>query len=148
MKSANRRDVLTIASLAAVGIVVGALTAPLFAPVPKTPAYEPTLHSGRARVPAETQSWAEPDLQGTTVEYSGTYGPSDAYDGAIWQYPAPVYEPWEPVSTLPQEDMDVAEPKSAREIAHEAEEAVKDAAAAAARQSETVRKSSLPEGLY
>ncbi|WP_156457809.1 hypothetical protein [Altererythrobacter sp. Root672] len=149
MKPANLRDAWTIAALAACGIVLGVVMTPLFAPVPKIPAAEPAQLSGRAAISAsgEPRIWIEPGPEDATVAYSGTYVPSDAYDGAIWQYPAPAYEPWEPEPTFAQEDTGAPEAGGAWAAADEAEAAAKEAAAAA-QQSETVRKTDLAEGLY
>ncbi|MBO9518267.1 MAG: hypothetical protein J7493_09385 [Porphyrobacter sp.] len=151
MKPANRRDAWTIAALAACGIALGAVTAPLFAPLPKVPVAEPVQFSGRPQAASygEQPVWVDPGSQDLGIQ---GYVPSDAYDGPIWQYPAPAYEPWEPETTAAREEAQLVD-SNAWQAADEAEAAAKDAAAAAAAaaaapQPETVWKSDLANGLY
>ena len=139
------------ASVVAGGIVLGAVTAPLFAPVPKTPAEQSRQLSGRttALPQPEPAPWPDPAPADVTLDPAENYAISDPFDGEIWQYPAPSSEAWEPESALTPEKLEPSDAADARDAAYAAEDAVREAAEAIAdRQSEMVRKANLGNGLY
>jgi hypothetical protein len=147
MMPARYKTTAIVICLVTGGIALGAVTAPLFAPVPKVPFREPLAVSGRSHLaqPHEPQPWVEPRPE---VVAHDTFVPDEGRAGPIWQYPAPAYEPWEPEPTFPLDDADISGIFTAWETANAAEEAAEAAAAADALQPETVRKSDLANGLY